>query len=120
HYRAADYPPRRTVPGRIQGGPASGAGVLVSETLFAGIHRFARILRILLPVDRLPRSQVDLPASNYRRLDDARRVELADVSVTANRPQVFPVRSRGRRGRGRVCPVASRERRGRSEMEAAG
>ena len=46
------------------------------------------IFRALLPPDRLPHFQVDLPASNSGRADGVCQLGLADLSVTAGKPSV--------------------------------
>jgi hypothetical protein len=46
------------------------------------------IFRALLPPDRLPHFQVDLPASNSGRAAGVCQLGLADLSVTGGKPSV--------------------------------
>src|SRR4029077_14900596 len=76
---------KRAVLERIHGGTVAGAGVNVSRTGWTGRGHLLCILRILLPPDRLPHLQVDLPPSNSGRADGNRRFRLADLSGPAAR-----------------------------------
>ena len=77
--------------------------------------QFLGIFRSLLPPDRLPHFQIDLPASNSGRADGVWRSGLADVSVTAARKLSVALQSGPRNVRGGSAdPVAPRGRRERS------
>src|SRR5205823_751374 len=79
------------------------------------------IFRILLTTDRLPDYQVNLPASNPRRVVSNWRFGLAEFPISAARIPSVPLRCSVRRPRGSSAdPLAPRGRRERTTMEGAG
>jgi hypothetical protein len=88
---------------------------------FPPSHQPLGILRLLLPLDRLPHLEVDLPASNSRGADGVWRFGLADPSVTVARTLSVSLQSGPRPFRGGIAdPMAPRHRRERTALEGAG
>jgi hypothetical protein len=77
--------------------------------------------RILLPADRIPHLQIDLPAPDPGRADGVCRCWLAHLSVTNARKLSVPLQSGLRHPRGTIADaMAPRDGRERSTMEGAG
>jgi hypothetical protein len=98
-----------------------GAHLRGSSIATSGREPRHSVRRILLPPDRLPHFQGDLPAASSRHADDIGQSGLADLAVKPACEASVPLQSGRRRPRGTVgVPVAPRDGSKRSEVERAG
>ena len=111
---------------RIQCWTVASSGLHASRVAVDRLQPRPRIFWILLPLDRIPGVQVDLPSPNSGCADGDRRSLLPDqqfriLSCTWVRGQSVPLHPGAQPHRGRIShPVAHRDRRERSTMEGAG
>jgi hypothetical protein len=95
--------------------------VALTFEAFQSLNIGPGLWRLLLPPDRLPDFQVDLPASNSGRADGVCRLGLDDFSVAADGRPSIPLQSGRRHPWGRIGDaVAPRDGGERSTMEGAG